>query len=99
MRIDAGPTLENPRTRQLIRYLEQAWLDAEDCVCSPGFQHIHCAREAWCSDDHGIFYRARKKDLRLGPLLHGNSNPGRPEERRVGKECVSTCGSRWATDN
>src|SRR3546814_13098711 len=23
---------------------------------------------------------------------------GRSEERRVGKECVSTCRSRWATD-
>src|SRR3546814_15260833 len=23
--------------------------------------------------------------------------PGRSEARRVGKECVSTCGSRWAT--
>src|SRR3546814_13465399 len=24
---------------------------------------------------------------------------GRSEERRVGKECVSTCRSRWATDH
>src|SRR3546814_9265854 len=24
--------------------------------------------------------------------------PGRSEERRVGKECVSTCRSRWAQD-
>src|SRR3546814_17463566 len=24
---------------------------------------------------------------------------GRSEERRVGKECVSTCRSRWSTDN
>src|SRR3546814_3999783 len=26
----------------------------------------------------------------------GYSNPGRSEERRVGKECVSTCRSRWS---
>src|SRR3546814_17007062 len=26
----------------------------------------------------------------------GNFKPGRSEERRVGKECVSTCRSRWA---
>src|SRR3546814_12582466 len=25
----------------------------------------------------------------------GSRNPGRSEERRVGKECVSTCRSRW----
>src|SRR3546814_17423779 len=25
--------------------------------------------------------------------------PGRPEERRVGKECVSTCRSRWSQYN
>src|SRR3546814_15207337 len=25
--------------------------------------------------------------------------PARPEERRVGKECVSTCRSRWTPDH
>src|SRR3546814_10932104 len=25
--------------------------------------------------------------------------PGRSEERRVGKECVSTCSSRWSPDH
>src|SRR3546814_20979590 len=30
------------------------------------------------------------------PLLSGS---GRSEERRVGKECVSTCRSRWSTDH
>src|SRR3546814_710119 len=25
-----------------------------------------------------------------------NAGPGRSEERRVGKECVSTCRSRWS---
>src|SRR3546814_20913982 len=27
------------------------------------------------------------------------SSPGRSEERRVGKECVSTCRSRWSPYN
>src|SRR3546814_13024001 len=27
------------------------------------------------------------------------NGPLRSEERRVGKECVSTCGSRWAQDH
>src|SRR3546814_20339902 len=30
-----------------------------------------------------------------GAIIH----PHRPEERRVGKECVSTCRSRWSTYN
>src|SRR3546814_17307804 len=29
----------------------------------------------------------------------GGEGALRAEERRVGKECVSTCGSRWSTDN
>src|SRR3546814_7467145 len=30
--------------------------------------------------------------------LHGvHPDPGRSDERRVGKECVSTCRSRWST--
>src|SRR3546814_3619577 len=35
-------------------------------------------------------------------LYSGNttrSMPGRSEERRVGKECVSTCRSRWSPDH
>src|SRR3546814_6000107 len=29
----------------------------------------------------------------------GDARPGRSEERRVGKECVSTCRSRWSPDH
>src|SRR3546814_12925459 len=32
----------------------------------------------------------------IWPFFSGRS---RSEERRVGKECVSTCRSRWSTDN
>src|SRR3546814_1569095 len=35
--------------------------------------------------------------LHFGPALPSRSLlPGRSEERRVGKECVSTCRSRWS---
>src|SRR3546814_16390337 len=37
-----------------------------------------------------------------GDTQHQSYNvlrPGRSEERRVGKECVSTCRSRWSPDN
>src|SRR3546814_15379935 len=30
---------------------------------------------------------------------HGTENAARSEERRVGKECVSTCRSRWSPDH
>src|SRR3546814_2672498 len=34
----------------------------------------------------------------VGRIVHYQSygTPGRSEERRVGKECVSTCRSRWS---
>ena len=37
VRIDAGPTVENPRTRQLIRHLEQAWLMLKITSALPDF--------------------------------------------------------------
>src|SRR3546814_19339321 len=37
---------------------------------------------------------------RLARLRHvGDGNEPRSEERRVGKECVSTCRSRWSPDH
>src|SRR3546814_12746559 len=36
-------------------------------------------------------------DGRIARLLKGQSR--RSEERRVGKECVSTCRSRWSPDH
>src|SRR3546814_9255787 len=39
--------------------------------------------------------RHRSEDhARIGPLIECRS-----EERRVGKECVSTCSSRWSPDH
>src|SRR3546814_12877063 len=37
-----------------------------------------------------------KEDLTIGDRDHVGRNIGRSEERRVGKECVSTCRSRWS---
>src|SRR3546814_17766694 len=39
--------------------------------------------------------RARTSALRTSPLSP-EACTGRSEERRVGKECVSTCRSRWS---
>src|SRR3546814_14545614 len=44
--------------------------------------------------------RDRARDLAFDMLLSshkGGYSPHRSDERRVGKECVSTCRSRWST--
>src|SRR3546814_13517227 len=38
----------------------------------------------------------REKELVRGSLAHRPDVHHRSEERRVGKECVSTCRSRWS---
>src|SRR3546814_2283961 len=36
------------------------------------------------------------RSIKINPPVSGFSAYGRSEERRVGKECVSTCRSRWS---
>src|SRR3546814_17159480 len=55
------------------------------------------------STDHGEVRRIALEDGSV-VMLNGNSAvqvryQDRSEERRVGKECVSTCRSRWSTDH
>src|SRR3546814_17290215 len=54
-----------------------------------------------CSSDLRPWTPSRRAAARCGPTVPGCSSPGwcsrpRSEERRVGKECVSTCRSRWS---
>src|SRR3546814_3533100 len=57
-------------------------------VCSsdlrPGFRRVRTAR--WCAPPRPFIRRGGRS----------RSRPMRSEERRVGKECVSTCRSRWS---
>jgi hypothetical protein len=46
VRIDAWPTVENPRTRQLRRQVEQDWLDAAHYVCCARCHRFQCGRIA-----------------------------------------------------
>src|SRR3546814_18350446 len=48
-----------------------------------------------CLEELGISYCHWKSNTRLEATLAGR----RSEERRVGKECVSTCRSRWSPYN
>src|SRR3546814_12917593 len=48
----------------------------------------------------GAFQVSEKGDLANWRTMDSSAIPavGRSEERRVGKECVSTCKSRWSPD-
>src|SRR3546814_19737218 len=48
-----------------------------------------------CEDDKDELHRRQAAICRA---LHGQPADLRSEERRVGKECVSTCRSRWSPD-
>src|SRR3546814_11957963 len=48
-----------------------------------------------CEKDRTFFPPQQPRDLRCFPPVDKDSS----EERRVGKECVSTCRSRWAPDH
>src|SRR3546814_4673895 len=41
-------------------------------------------------------HRQMSMAINFDPLLANRIDPLRSEERRVGKECVSTCRSRWS---
>src|SRR3546814_12442352 len=47
----------------------------------------------WSAEEDALLSRAYAQGLSLTPL---KQQLGRSEERRVGKECVSTCRYRWS---
>src|SRR3546814_15714273 len=62
-----------------------------------GLQHIATTRlDPVREDEHDTDHadEQRDRDAHLDELL--TCRHGRSEERRVGKECVSTCRSRWS---
>src|SRR3546814_2718644 len=46
--------------------------------------------------EHDVVARVLLLELELGQPQHEAEQAKRSEERRVGKECVSTCRSRWS---
>src|SRR3546814_4046030 len=75
--------LENDRaaTPEVVKHIDRC-LSCLSCMttCPSGVHYMHLV-------DHA---RARIEETYRRPL------PDRSEERRVGKECVSTCRSRWS---
>ena len=53
--------------------------------------------EDWLPEDHlARFIVEAMEKLDLNDLARAYAGRGRSEERRVGKECVSLCRSRWS---
>src|SRR3546814_4624944 len=67
-------------------------------VCSSDLMvPAHCAHA--CNPDAGAAWSYQMLHLDAGwtaDLLRETAPGARSEERRVGKECVSTCRSRWS---
>src|SRR3546814_18127624 len=64
---------------------------------------VHVAEHLRLGDRLAVLVRQQRRDRRrtateVTLLRHGGLEP-RSEERRVGKECVRTCRSRWSPSN
>src|SRR3546814_14894168 len=58
-------------------------------------QDIPAGARPW-PGDHRLF---RRMEHGITALMEAGQLEDRSEGRRVGKECVSTCGSRWSPTN
>src|SRR3546814_17551496 len=56
-------------------------------------------RDAFIAAPGHVIVAADYSQIELRLAAHMADVPERSEERRVGKECVSTCRSRWATEH
>src|SRR3546814_6052797 len=67
---------------------------SSDLICRKG----ECRDPQRSSRRHGNAQGGREQEGNLGgrPEALGDRGAERSEERRVGKECVSTCRSRWS---
>src|SRR3546814_13782148 len=50
-------------------------------------------------DANVLIYERIREELRNGAKPHSAIEAGRSEARRVGKECVSKCRSRWSPEH
>src|SRR3546814_13971308 len=80
---------------QVLRFAlaDDGWLMRTTCTA-------HRTEAGQSIGEHG----AARGQMGLGPLAdcdhaEARDRSARSEERRVGKECVSTCSSRWSLTN
>src|SRR3546814_18502591 len=79
-------TAQDTEQRDLVQFAEVT--DPENPVLQPG--EAVAERHVVTAED------MIPKSIRAASLRHHHCRQRRSEERRVGKECVSTCRSRWS---
>src|SRR3546814_5945248 len=67
-------------------------------VCSSDLE-VRSGSEAYRRADAADHQPDAEKPDGMDPHARVEQLPDRSEERRVGKECVSTCRSRWSPDH
>src|SRR3546814_17870725 len=72
------------------------WIEGPHLFRKDGYYYLIAAEGGTAENHSEVVFRA---DAVTGPYVPFAGNPiltQRSEERRVGKECVSTCRSRWS---
>src|SRR3546814_8489550 len=64
-------------------------------TCALPIYHLNAALRAHVMFHRDVEYIVKDGEIVIVDEFTGRTMPGRSEERRVGKECVSTCRSRW----
>src|SRR3546814_13819990 len=87
-----------------IRYLGVMLYDADriqEAASVPAEKDLYQAHLDIFLDpfDPEVIAAARREGIPDSWLEGAKASPVRSEERRVGKECVSTCRSRWSPDH
>src|SRR3546814_11212380 len=82
-------------------YVQQAEYLATSHIIALCFGHYATENSRKANASATLKELVEAKQLRMQPFGRGNIyfTAGRSEERRVGKECVSTCRSRWSTSH
>src|SRR3546814_12814617 len=92
-----GGELASNRFEKLINIKDRGQIFRVDVDT---IESVEAAGDYMCikTGDNTLILRETMKDLekRLDPRRFQRVHRSRSEERRVGKECVSTCRSRWS---
>src|SRR3546814_1666322 len=78
----------------LMRYTPAGYVISPNRNLAPG--GILCDPQIGCSDTVATFDVSSAYSKQFAQEMRLQSSFDRSEERRVGKECVSTCRSRWS---